>query len=735
MLNITLKGTYQDPTGYQWEYYGDDVDANAFYVIPRPQFVLDNQGNPSFQIVRYATNDQTNGSGYWRFDVELSVPANVLAAIKAQIPQTFPHVTAPVFTSLNYNPGAAAYLAFAAAGQTITFSAAASSFGSNVAGFLLEMTKAQLDTVVAAFSQSGGAFDVSYQLSVPARLPSVNAVLSFDSSIAYQYQVTQPRYNSWGDEVSPRSAQGLLTESGASKVTITWGTASPSTQLQQDVANWANATLADLVAAEVKQAIAIQGLQSADSFNISSVGSFTNTYSQNQVINWLIQPMTALPSLSQLGLKIQNFTTTVNEQQQVMSVSALLPFTSDSSGAPNVPAANDQPMLVESVTVTVQYPTLPEAGASYTFNTNGSHSFSAPYDTARGPSWDLTYSVTYAGPSEPVQGTIDGIDQATYALALEAAGILTVTFDATQAFATEATKPTEVDVRFSYVNNDGTGELITHTLSIKATDSPQQGSITSYLALPINATYNYQVTYVYPGSVTYAAPVVQNQTGFMQLIPAAAAVHSTQLLIAFNNSTDAPILDATVQVWYQQPPTVYGAPSSLPTPQSPAVFTLTPAPLASSGYSWASGTFTGYINGNQPLVYSASINALSGQTDINDQLVENDQASVMVTPTQRYYTLQISPAAIDWATASFSSVEVLVTPYSTSTGQRAPLQQQRAITWNKGDVGNAYVSYPITAGQDVSYDWTVNYVTPGKPVQSASGSKATAVVLNIPPLP
>src|SRR6185312_7002856 len=86
MLNITLKGTYQDATGYQWDYYGDDVNNNVFYVIPRPQFVVNDQGQPSFQIIRYATNDQSNGSGYWRFDVELSVPATVLSAIKAQIP-------------------------------------------------------------------------------------------------------------------------------------------------------------------------------------------------------------------------------------------------------------------------------------------------------------------------------------------------------------------------------------------------------------------------------------------------------------------------------------------------------------------------------------------------------------------------------------------------------------------------------------------------------------------------
>ena len=734
MLNITLKGTYQDPTGYQWDYYGDDVNGNLFYVIPRPQFVLNKEGQPSFQIVRYATNDQSNGSGYWRFDVELSVPANVLNAIKADIPTRFPNAKNPLFNALNYNPEGAAYLDFASAGQNISLSAIASSFGSNAASFLTQMTKTQLDSVVAAFTQSGGAYEIAYQLSVPARLPSVNAVLSFDSSIAYKYQVTQPRYNGWGDQVSPRTVQAFLTQSAASKVTITWGTANPSPQLEQDVATWANSTLGDLVAAEVKQVIAVQGLQSDNSFNISEVSSFTNTYSQNQVINWLIQPMAALPSLTDLGLNIQNFTTTVNEQQQMMTVSAHLPFKSDSTNAPNVPQANDVPMLIDHVTVTVNYPTLPQANASYTFTSNGSQTFTAPYDTTHGPDWNLSYDVTYVGPSTPVQGTISAIDQGDYTLALEAAGILTVVFDATQAFATQSTKPTEVDIRFSYVNSDGTGEMISHTLIIKATDSPQQGSISSYIAMPINSTYNYQVTYVFPGGVTYVAPVVQNQTGFMQLIPATAAIHSTQLIIVLNNATDQPIFDATVQVWYQEPPKVYGAPSTLPTQQSPAVFTLTPASLQSSGYSWANATFTGLINGNQPLIYSASINAASGQIDINDQMIENDQASVMVSQIQRYYTLEVSPAAINWNTAAFSSVEVLVTAKISGNG-KSTSQQQRTLTWNKGDLGNAFMSYSITDGQTLAYDWKVNYITPGSPVQSASGTNDSDTILNIPPHP
>ncbi|HEY1017111.1 MAG TPA: hypothetical protein VGE07_30635, partial [Herpetosiphonaceae bacterium] len=76
MLNFTRKATYQDAQGYAWDYYGDDEQPDTFYVVPRPQFVLDAQNNPAFQIVRYAADDpKADGGGYCHIGVELGVPA------------------------------------------------------------------------------------------------------------------------------------------------------------------------------------------------------------------------------------------------------------------------------------------------------------------------------------------------------------------------------------------------------------------------------------------------------------------------------------------------------------------------------------------------------------------------------------------------------------------------------------------------------------------------------------
>ena len=40
MLDFSRHGTFQDGTGYDWDYFGDDQDAQAFYIVPRPQFAM-----------------------------------------------------------------------------------------------------------------------------------------------------------------------------------------------------------------------------------------------------------------------------------------------------------------------------------------------------------------------------------------------------------------------------------------------------------------------------------------------------------------------------------------------------------------------------------------------------------------------------------------------------------------------------------------------------------------------
>ncbi len=466
MLNIALKSTYEDKTGFMWEYYQDDTDANTYYVLPRPQFVLDEKGRPSFQIVTFTTdNPATNGSGYCRFDVELTVPPDVQQAVAQQIQQRAPSAN-PIFKALDEQPGGKASVLLSNMTKTITAVAPVSGFGSDVSSFVLHLTKDQLATLQAVFTTSGGAAELEYRLHVPARLPAVKAKMSFDSTVAYSYQVTQPTYDDWGEETSAGSVQKLLNESASSKVELTWGVSNPPQELEQAVADWANGMLADHVQAEVQETIRLQGLTSNDSFNINEVNSFTSEYDANEAIDWILVPSYTLPSFPEMGQDIAAFTASVNEQQQIMQVTTQLLFAEDGEGESH----GVEP--VESLTVTVSYPGLPEAEATHIFTKNGSQVFTAAFDAQHGPVWDLSYTATYAGSTAPVHGKITGIEQGAYTLTLPDVGILSVTFDASNVFGdTSHPVPDEIHVNLTYPNFDMHGNPYTKQLTLTKTQT------------------------------------------------------------------------------------------------------------------------------------------------------------------------------------------------------------------------------------------------------------------------
>jgi hypothetical protein len=110
----------------------------------------------------------------------------------------------------------------------------------------------------------------------------------------------------------------------------------------------------------------------------------------------------------------------------------------------------------------------------------------------------------------------------------------------------------------------------------------------------------------------------------------------------------------------------------------------------------------------------------------------------MVTPTQRYFTIEISPDAIDWSEAAFKSVQVLVRTRITQGSAPSPPPDQpsdRAFTWNTGETGSKYATYSIQDGNEVRYDWEASYIIPGQTVQTATGREALEPILNIPASP
>lgn len=756
MLNFALKGTYQDPSGYSWDYYRDDQvdtsDPNIFYIIPQPQFVLqEGTDKPVFNIIKNVTDGGDNGSGTCQFSVELSVPAAVESAISSAILNNsiqFPGVAAPVFVTLQWNAGGTVGFTLVTDGVGTYFSAPVTGFGGSVANFLLNLTSKQLESITAVFSSPGGtsSLDITYNVSVPARLRGVTAVLTFNSSVAYQYQVTQPTYDSWGDETSPGSAQGFLKASGASKVDLTWGIANPPQYLVTSVTNWANSTIADLVNSEVKQEIALQGLQSDESFDISTVSNFTATYEENMVVNWILSPSAILPSFPGLGLDIDNFIVDVNQQQQVMVVSTNLPFTGTPPGlVPTESGGSVQP-IVENVVVTVAYPGLSQEAGTFTFTTNSSNTFTTGYDLKQGTSWSLTYTVNFQDKTlSPLTATITNITEANYILSITDAGVLSVNFDATDVFTIGKNIPEKIEIDLSFVNVNAAGTGSTpFDYKLTLTPTEQQGNITSLQVLPVNANYNYQVTYFYSTGVPFPAPTMQNQTGFSQTIVQAAGEHQVNAIMIWlaSEAQGDQLLSGTISLWYDTPPNLpswYDV-ASLPTQANPTVFNV-PIAQDSKSNSIGSTVFYGLTTNNEPLYYTATLTPMiANQIVIESQMIQNTINTIKVSPTQRYFTLVVDPAALDWKSNPYSQIQVQVT-FAIGQGT-APSQvpadaqtQVLSLQYNTGEIDLQYLTLAIQLGNEVTYDCEVTYITTGKPIQKVYTNNLTDLTFNIPATP
>ena len=94
MLNYNRKGSVTVGTQV-WIYYQDDVKTSIFYIVPQPTWVLQG-GQPEFKLVTYSTDAPNSGSGYVTFNTQLAAPADVIAAVKADIPKAFPGTPTPI---------------------------------------------------------------------------------------------------------------------------------------------------------------------------------------------------------------------------------------------------------------------------------------------------------------------------------------------------------------------------------------------------------------------------------------------------------------------------------------------------------------------------------------------------------------------------------------------------------------------------------------------------------------
>jgi hypothetical protein len=747
MLNYNAKGSYTDHNGVPWIYYQDDIKTNIFYIVPAPSWVLDADGNPEIKVVQYTT-DQNSGSGYVIFNTQLTVPNDVVAGVQNAITTQFPAAPKPCqINPLDYNPGCTASFTLDVKGTSTDYTAEASEFGSNVASFRADLDKDGMATIQGLLQTAGGSLEVTYDLNVPARLNSVTATLHFDSAIAYQYQVTHAQHHMYGGD-TPRTVQKLLNESSSSSVHLQWGVENPSSDLVASVTDWANATIASLVSAEVKTALSLLSQESYDSFSVNEISSFTTVYSSDQVVNWRLYPKASLPAVAGLA----KYTTDVNQRQQVMAIAAHLPFQGDMVKGSNVPAVDAKPVSVKQLTAKVTYPGLTEANSTYVFTKNESHTFTAPYSTSQGDSYKVEWTALYTdGSQAPVTGEADNVTSADYVISLPSVGILSISFEARQAFAplnpsggsSVAPVVTSIDIDFHFADPSGAGTPIHQKKTVLAPPakltrtagtppSSTQVVFTGYTASNVvtGTAHSYFVTYHFAQGPDFVGPETTG-TSYHETIATPPAPHQLPLIVyapASATPEDSPV-DVSVSVWFETAQSIPGS-DPQPTVNNPTTFDLQPAATGSSGALFARNVFEGFLNGTIPIMYSAAITTEASQITIEPTRVQNMQPSLLVNPTQRYVTVDISMKEVDWSKGQYDQITLAVNGTQTANGVTTALPKLSLFVFSpppNGAVSDPqYATWSIQLGAAVAFTWIATYVKSGTGYTTATGSGTDA---------
>jgi hypothetical protein len=761
MLSIERRGTTQIGNT-TWEFHGDDKDKNTFYITPIPQFVM-NGSLPAIQIVELKTSGSDNGSGYCQFQVELNVPPEVKPEISQAIKTQF-NVDNPLYQSLVVQAGTLVNLTYPDGnGGTTGTQANGTDFGSNNAIFQISLDIDQMKEIKGSMSAKGGSpFQVEYVVSVPSNMPAVTAELSFDATIAYNYEVTSHSHTQWAHSTTyTYDIKQLLSQSAASTITVNKVDPNLPQSVVDQVRDWATSVVQTQLAAEIKAALAIQASGSGtQSFSISDVSSFKETYNQEETIMWHIQPQGVLPSFVDLGLntdQINDLEPTIDERRFVANVTPNVPFSNAGSNEGDVNAAystsdgkpkgNDSGVeKLKSLDVTIEYPTLTGSDKkTYSFTDNKVHTWEAAWDTTAQGVYTLDYVAVYEN-GQQVTGSKKNIDATTYTLGLDDIGTLVVKFNATRFFTSEKGVVDSLDVDFVFDIPESTPYLETFVLN--AAKSSHQ--VTSLLKAPITTDYLYTLTYNFTAD-THANPFTSNvkQENTQNVrVDAPDFEQSIPVVIHWGASANPDFIQFDVNFYYDGEPYFPKIPASAalpkPTQASPVTFSI-----SSSTTPNVVDKLLVFANSKvSPLTLDAQGIASDGTT-IQWGPLEFDSANA---PNLAFFkdTLftfaEINPEIVDWkitdGVAGLMSINIMITSitYTTATKAPPPLPPRKmgnntqTIGWDP-QVKSAPSTFIHLANlpadySDISFDWVATYVySDGS--KYAKGTQA-GTILNLP---
>lgn len=320
--------------------WGDDKEANTFYVLPQsPRFRLID-GKPNFKMIKYrapVTRPDGVKGGYIFFDAEIAVPEAKMKQLEgllqerlnkrhqeARRPGAPPKVK---FGTITYTRGTVRMLLEQDGKviQTLRGAGKPTLFGSNVASFAIELTQDGTAIFEAAMQGEGAsAISLVYDLYFWTKLPPLSARVWFNSDKFYSYiQSTDTEVSWWSEDHYREDLREFLSESesGGSEINLEFALpdAEQDRKIKDRLRDWAQRTLEDTLTRAQQQALApltedqrkvpekvLEDLGGDDLDNMwrniqtHKVASFEYTYQENSAAEWNLAPQGTLPALTTL---------------------------------------------------------------------------------------------------------------------------------------------------------------------------------------------------------------------------------------------------------------------------------------------------------------------------------------------------------------------------------------------------------------------------------------------------
>ncbi|WP_202908030.1 hypothetical protein [Pseudomonas chlororaphis] len=347
---------------------------------------------------------------------------------------------------------------------------------------------------------------------VPGSLPGVTVTVGFDSSVAYQYEQTiHVDKNVWGSETSRTvEVNQYLSQSQAGTIDYIWGKIDPMSAQGQAITNWAQQTLQNAVTQSVNSTIAMMQANNPSgndyTFSMTQVSSFSYTYSQNTVVDWIAQSSTLLPAFP------KNVWEQLYKEVDYSPLSVVFQFTNVDPtryGIASVQVLVQSPSGNDSTTLTKDATSWPFTRPAVT-NPDGSPNLHYSYK------YIVNYSNGTSYQSQTIQRDAALIGEASVEFDAGSLAALAVTFE-TMGIQFGASKELvqHVQVDFVFVNtNVAPGQPAeTKTLTHLFYANDEKWDVAFLTALPYTTTYTYSVFYVMgDGSrVTLAPSLPTNQ--------------------------------------------------------------------------------------------------------------------------------------------------------------------------------------------------------------------------------